>query len=484
MANDYMDYFEINGVEVHIQDHGRDKPNGVPVLDPQGKLPTKYIPDNYANFLKVDPRNPYNDNFASWVAELSSNAYKYRGQTWNKCTNVPSCYYHSCTHFKDIDIVLLTEPNTSEALNENEGCYWTDNWSEFNKATNDMRIRPTSIDASSSICVVGSVHSTTNPRSKGGVAWTEDGKNWFRATGIDDTSTVYNVKYVPFLDLWVCMVSGVGIYWSEDGKSWTQGTGGTTSTSIAYLGVFSDIIIASYSSTMWYSEDGKNWAQCTADGTFSHTVISSVIAVNFRIYKFSGGYYSSAGDWSLDGKSWHVNASNPKQVKSYLLELQNGHFYGNSSSRVSDVTSEGPIIEALSSADVSPVPCLVVYNEENGKYYAFQHDTSTSTIRSYSSEDGVQFHLEGSTSDVGPSAVVTRAYCCKGLFILCSESSSLTNGKWACSVDGKNFFTPAVAFSAINNILLRHKKWYALATRIFETGNYVWIPPEVAQQTV
>ena len=46
MANDYLDYFTINGVEVNIQDYGRDQPNGVPVLDPQGKLPTKYIPDN------------------------------------------------------------------------------------------------------------------------------------------------------------------------------------------------------------------------------------------------------------------------------------------------------------------------------------------------------------------------------------------------------------------------------------------------------
>ena len=46
MENDYVNSIRINGTNTQIQDYGRDQPNGVPVLDTQGKLPTKYIPNN------------------------------------------------------------------------------------------------------------------------------------------------------------------------------------------------------------------------------------------------------------------------------------------------------------------------------------------------------------------------------------------------------------------------------------------------------
>ena len=69
MANDYVDQFTINGTEVYIQDYGRDQPNGVPVLDSQGKLPEKYFPDNYTNSLLVSPEN--DDYFVDWIGKLS-----------------------------------------------------------------------------------------------------------------------------------------------------------------------------------------------------------------------------------------------------------------------------------------------------------------------------------------------------------------------------------------------------------------------------
>ena len=70
MANDYLTYFTINGVDVPIQDYERDQPNGVPVLDPQGKLPMKYLPDNWEANLRVSPEN--DDYFVDWVAKLAS----------------------------------------------------------------------------------------------------------------------------------------------------------------------------------------------------------------------------------------------------------------------------------------------------------------------------------------------------------------------------------------------------------------------------
>lgn len=479
MANEpFMDRWTLNGTEVLLQDHGRDQANGVPVLNSEAKLPLSYLPQNYASALKVDPRDPYNDNFVDWVADLASSAYRNRGQTWSMLNTIANCVWHKRLNFKSVDVLLLIYPSTSAARNANEGVYWTDNWSDFNKTTESLLIRPSSIDANDTICVVGSVGSTTAPVSKGGVIWSEDGKNWTRATGIEDTRSVYNVRYVPFLDIWVCMVHGVGLYWSNNGKSWTQGTGGAIGTP-AYLGVFSNIIIASYSNTMWWSEDGKNWTQCTADGTFSRNTIVQGYKISFCIYKFSGGYYSSKGDWSLDGKSWHVNSSNPSQTDAYLLTLKNGYFYGSNASRVSDVTSNGPVIEPLSSTDIDPIPNFFVYSPENGKYYTFKYDTSTSTMSSYASEDGIQFHFEGSTSNVGAGYSMTHVNYCKGLFVISNNSGSNVNGKWVASVDGKTFFTPNTAFSPVEDLFVQNKKWYALSTHPFETEKYVWVPPEL-----
>ena len=44
--NDYATYWTLNGTEVLLQDSGRDKPNGVPVLDANTKIPTKYLDVN------------------------------------------------------------------------------------------------------------------------------------------------------------------------------------------------------------------------------------------------------------------------------------------------------------------------------------------------------------------------------------------------------------------------------------------------------
>ena len=96
MANDYLDHFTINGVEVDIQDYGRDQPNGVPVLDSQGKLPTKYIPDNYADKLLVSPEDPYNDDFVSWAGKLASAEFKNAGKSWTQGTGDNTTYVIQC----------------------------------------------------------------------------------------------------------------------------------------------------------------------------------------------------------------------------------------------------------------------------------------------------------------------------------------------------------------------------------------------------
>lgn len=85
MANEpFMDRWTLNGTEVLLQDHGRDQPNGVPVLDENAKLPLTYLPQNYTSWLKVDPRDPLHDSFDAWLAKLP-----YAKDLGKKYTSVP-----------------------------------------------------------------------------------------------------------------------------------------------------------------------------------------------------------------------------------------------------------------------------------------------------------------------------------------------------------------------------------------------------------
>ena len=175
MANDYLDHFTINGVEVSIQDYGRDQPNGVPVLDSQGKLPTKYIPENYADKLFVSPEDPYGDKFVDWASKLSSVEFRNAGKSWTQGTGANTAY-------------------TMQYLVYANGLW-----------------------------VCGS--------NNFGMWWSADGKSWTQGTG---GNTSYRMQYLVYANgLWVCG-SAHGMWWSKDGKSWTQGTGANTTHTMQY----------------------------------------------------------------------------------------------------------------------------------------------------------------------------------------------------------------------------------------------------------
>ena len=157
MANDYLDHFTINGTEVVLQDYGRDQPNGVPVLDSQGKLPTKYIPDEFttADKLLVSPEDPYKDNFVTWVSKLVSEEFRNIGDAWTQGTGANTPYY----------MQYLVHAN--------------------------------------GLWVCGS--------KSHGMWWSEDGKPWTQGTG---ANTSYSMQYLVYANnLWVCG-SERGMWWS------------------------------------------------------------------------------------------------------------------------------------------------------------------------------------------------------------------------------------------------------------------------------
>ena len=228
MANDYLDHFTINGVEVLIQDYGRDQPNGVPVLDPQGKLPTKYLPENYADKLLVSPEDPYNDKFVDWIVKLVSPELKNSGKSWTQGTGANTTY-------------------TMQYLVYANGLWACASYNN-------------------------------------GIWWSEDGKSWTQGTGVEPSSNIREPTYAN--GLWVCGSNGRGMWWSEDGKSWTQGTGENTAYTMQFL-VYANAnglwVCGSSSNGVWWSEDGKSWTQGTGANT-TYTMQYLVYANGLLVY--------------------------------------------------------------------------------------------------------------------------------------------------------------------------------------------------------
>ena len=156
MSNDYVDQFTINGVDVPIQDYGRDQPNGVPILDPTGKLPEKYLPDKWENALRVSPEDPYDDYFVDWVGKLSSPEFQNSGKSWTQGTGANTTY----------NMQYLVYAN--------------------------------------GLWVCGSTGK--------GMWWSADGKSWTQGTGANTTYTMYDLVYAN--GLWVCGSEGHGCWWS------------------------------------------------------------------------------------------------------------------------------------------------------------------------------------------------------------------------------------------------------------------------------
>ena len=70
MSEPFMDRWTLNGVEVLLQDHGRDQANGVPILDEDAKLPDRYFPAGYSDNIRVAPN--YTEKVDVWLSKLAA----------------------------------------------------------------------------------------------------------------------------------------------------------------------------------------------------------------------------------------------------------------------------------------------------------------------------------------------------------------------------------------------------------------------------
>ena len=115
MKNNFVNSIIVNGTETQIQDYGRDQPNGVPVLDAQGKLPVKYIPDNeLSNPVDVVQDGNMRAITSNAVADFAFDKSKIRiGYVLGGSANSDNWYATFDTPFTDSSYYVLVTPESS-----------------------------------------------------------------------------------------------------------------------------------------------------------------------------------------------------------------------------------------------------------------------------------------------------------------------------------------------------------------------------------
>lgn len=272
MANEpFMDRWTLNGTEVLLQDHGRDQANGVPILDNEAKLPMRYIPETYAQDLKVSPDDPFNMDLTEWVATLISPEYQNAGK------------------------MLLQELDST-----NSGSFGA-------------------IAANDSICIAIGLNS-----SSPGIYWSEDGKHWT----LSDNTTAYHANRNAILyanNVWVITTQTEGVLYSTDGKHWhTTDLSGILTTYPTYgNGVWN---VGTSTGTYW-SEDLDHWTQ--SDLTVNIYALDYYNGVWFAGQANGRNLYTST-----NGKNWtqklYVNGAIVVYVK-HVHDYWYATFLGSSS---------------------------------------------------------------------------------------------------------------------------------------------------------
>lgn len=285
MANDYMDHFEINGVDVYIQDHGRDQPNGVPVLDPQGKLPIRYIPDSYANDLLVSPEDPYQMSFTEWVTTLSSAAYKNKGKEWTQIEDSTALNLRQATCGNGVWVIATTT-----------GLFWSENLTSWSQCVDGLS-NPLS-NYFNVVHYANGLYVAAKGTGYSGVYWSIDGKTWTQGTGIV-TANEARVGAINYAN-GVWLIGDVnGYMWrSTNGKDWQ--TARIISTSIGFAPIYAEglWVVGTYDGLWWSDDEGVTWIRGSITSAYTFT------AVVYSNGLWAAGSNSHGLYWSADGKNW------------------------------------------------------------------------------------------------------------------------------------------------------------------------------------
>lgn len=280
MPSPFMDKWELNGTEILLQDEGRDKANGVPVLDENARLPLKYITPAYSENLKVSPNDSYDMNLMEWAYYLSSDGYRNPGKAWSACTGITG----GSEALKGVAYgnSLYVSASKTKIYTSLDGRRWTNTWNI-----------PTDCYA---LTFLNGLFLCLCYRY---VYWSIDGMTWNACNGLSNAEGYHNVLYN---NGHFVLRSSSNVYWSTDGKSWNVVSNIGQNTAIYYEGGMWFVClydaVHSLSGPPWYSTDGETWTR----GSGSSIAIETIRYANNNIWV--GCSYENKACWSEDGINW------------------------------------------------------------------------------------------------------------------------------------------------------------------------------------
>lgn len=274
----FMDKWELNGTEILLQDEGRDKANGVPVLDGNAKLPLKYITPAYSENLKVSPNDPYDMTLMEWAYYLSSDGYRNPGKAWSACAGITG----GTEALKGVAYgnSLYVSASKTKIFTSLDGRRWIDTWSI-----------PTNCYA---LTFLNGLFLCLCYRY---VYWSIDGVTWNTCSGLSNSESYATILYN---NGHFVLRSGDNVYWSINGKSWNVVSNIGQNTAIDYEGGMWFACLYDLGSALngvpWYSTDGETWTKGSG---------SSIVA---RVYYgnsvWIGVAFTNRVCWSEDGINW------------------------------------------------------------------------------------------------------------------------------------------------------------------------------------
>lgn len=275
MPAPFMDQWELNGTVILLQDEGRDKANGVPVLDENAKLPLKYITPAYGENLKVSPNDPYDMNLTEWAYYLSSDGYRNPGKAWSACIDIGQVDHIAYGNS------VFVNAGSYKVYTSSDGRRWNNSYT-FSRIIHNL-------------CFVNGLFLCLCTKE---VRWSTNGIQWNLCSGLSSTESYYDILYA---NGHFVLRSTSNVYWSTDGKSWNVVSNIGQNTSIYYEGgmwfaCLYDTIQA-LSGPPWYSTDGETWTRGSGTSIAMDTIHYSN---NIWVGCASGARLC----WSEDGINW------------------------------------------------------------------------------------------------------------------------------------------------------------------------------------
>jgi len=212
------------------------------------------------------------------------------GVVWTSRTVPPTKVGHTLVGANYINNLFFAVGQNEDVHSSSDGINWV------HHPTGETAESFYSIDYSTGLYVLASTTGKTK--------WTTDLISFNLVKPDPATSDwYYEVRFIPWLGLWILVGDNGSIFSAPDGKTWTRRTPAGGYTGNIYTLNFSDslIIVAGQNGGIQSSVDGVNWVQQTAAGGYTGAFTGSAFTRNTFILGGTGAQIQ----FSYDGVNWY-----------------------------------------------------------------------------------------------------------------------------------------------------------------------------------